>query len=178
MSKAEKEITESMAIIKKLKPITLLNPMKYSVMDLCAGNALTSVLAVHLLPIISATAIDKKKRKGHYEIVKKFQYLEMDVKDAVIADTDILIAVHPCKTADLIVDLFNNFPAKALIMMPCCNGLSNDVLCKTWLRTKLPEYDLWTYHLAQKIKSAQVNIFTDVFVESPKRNIILARRGK
>jgi len=179
MSKAEKEITESMAVIKRLKPLVLQHPMEYSVIDLCAGNALTGVIAVHMLPVKQVIAIDKKKRKGNYDIVKRFIYLEMDInqKDA-ISTTDILISVHPCQTADRIIDIFNNTPAHALILMPCCNGMSDDVTGKPWLHAKMSEYDCWTYHLANNIQKAKVNIYTDNMVLSPKNNIIVAKRGK
>lgn len=177
--KSEKEITESMAIIKRLKPIVIKEPMKYSVIDLCAGNALTSVLAVHLLPVKSAIAFDKKRRKGNYDIVERFAYAESDIKNSMdfITKDEIIISVHPCQAAELIVDMFNKSEAKALILMPCCNGFSNDIPCKPWLRTKLNEYDCWTFWLASKIKKAEVHVYTDSFVLSPKNNVIVARRG-
>ena len=179
MSRPEKEVSESMAIIKHLKNIVLAKPNKYAVIDLCAGNALTSVLAVHLLPIKYAIAIDKHKRKGEYNRVSRFDYLEGDIdlnyyninrKDSV------WISVHPCQTAEKIVKLFNKSKAHALIMMPCCHGLSDDVFGKSWLRRKLSEYDLWTYHLAKKIKNANVKIVTDKYCLSPRNNIIIAIR--
>jgi len=141
MHKPEKEITESMGIIKHLKSIVLLEKMKYSVIDLCAGNALTSILAIHMLPIKEVIAIDKKKRSGHYEKVKRFRYYEMDIKDCAYAISDtILIAVHPCKTADFIVDIFNDTPrAKHLIMMPCCNGDFKDFMLKNKGEKKMKE---------------------------------------
>jgi hypothetical protein len=179
MHKPEKEITESMGIIKHLKSIVLLEKMKYSVIDLCAGNALTSILAIHMLPIKEAIAIDKKKRSGHYENVKRFRYYEMDIKDCVYAISEtILIAVHPCKTADDIVGIFNYTPrAKHLIMMPCCNGDFKDLKNSSFLKGKgLSRYDLWTLHLANNIKNADVSIYTDLKVLSPKNNIIVAHK--
>lgn len=187
MHKPEKEITESMGIIKHLKPITLKEKMKYSVIDLCAGNALTSILACHMLPIKEAIAIDKKKRSGHYERVKRFKYLEQDInecwfdKSKINSDKEqniIAIAVHPCKMADNIVRIFNENPIiKYLIMMPCCNGDFNDLENTNFLREKgLSRYDLWTLHLAKNIENSEVFIYTDLKVLSPKNNIIVARK--
>lgn len=183
MSFAQKEISESMGIIKKLKPIVLKDPMKYNVVDLCAGNALTSVLAVHMLPITKAVAIDKKKRKGNYKAVKRFEYIEADIttmgiyasKEIYTMDT-IIISVHPCKTANIIIDIFNETPTAALIMMPCCNSTYHDVKCNAWLKTKMSTYDLWTLHLMQNIRESEVKIVTDSYVLSPKRNIIVANK--
>jgi hypothetical protein len=81
--KSEKEITESMAIIKHLKKIVLLEPMKYTVVDLCAGNALTSVLSAFMFPVKEAIAVDKNRRKGHYENVKRFVYYERNISEEV-----------------------------------------------------------------------------------------------
>jgi hypothetical protein len=179
MHKPEKEITESMGIIKHLKSIVLLEKMKYSVIDLCAGNALTSILAIHMLPIKEVIAIDKKKRSGHYENVKRFKYFEEDINHCNCFPTkSIIIAVHPCKTADDIVKIFNeNIMIEHLIMMPCCNGDFKDLKNSSFLKGKgLPGYDLWTMHLANNIKYADVSIYTDLKVLSPKNNIIVAHK--
>jgi hypothetical protein len=187
MHKPEKEITESMGIIKHLKSITLKEKMKYNVVDLCADNALTSILACHMLPIKNAIAIDKKKRSGHYDKVKRFKYLEQDINkcwfDMSIVDSYeiqkfIAIAVHPCKTADDITRIFNENPIiEHLIMMPCCNGDFKDLKNSFFLKGKgLSRYDLWTLHLANNIKNSEVSIHTDLKILSPKNNIIVAHK--
>ena len=182
MHEPEKEISESMGIIKHLKPIALAEKMKYTVYDLCAGNDLTSILAVHMLPVQTAIAVDKKKRNGNYGLVKRFQYLEAGIEKISYSAGDdiILIAVHPCQTANIVIDIFNTRRnIKHLILMPCCNGSYQDVTGSNWLREskKLNSYDLWTLHLANKIEHANVNIVTDKKVLSPKNNIIIAKRG-
>jgi len=176
----EKEISESMGVIKHLKPIVLAEKMKYTLLDLCAGNALTSILAAHMLPIKESVAIDKKRRSGYYDKVKKFTYLEDGIENCDYSFDDlILISIHPCKTADTIVRIFNDHKnLKRLILMPCCNGSYQDVIGYGWLHEdkKISAYDLWTLHLAQNIKDAKVKIVTDKKVWSPKRNIIIANR--
>ncbi len=75
-----KEITEAMAMIRQIKPIVLANKMRFALIDLCAGNALTSIIAVHLLPIKGALAIDLKPvQRPHRENVKRFVYLKGDI---------------------------------------------------------------------------------------------------
>jgi len=187
MHKPEKEITESMGIIKHLKSIVLAEKMKYSIIDLCAGNALTSILSIHMLPIRYAIAIDKKKRSGHYDKVKRFKYFEQDINkcwfdlsmvDSYEIQKFIAIAVHPCKTADDIIRIFNENPIiEHLIMMPCCNGDFKDLKNSSFLKGKgLSRYDLWTLHLANNIEYADVSIYTDLKVLSPKNNIIVAHK--
>jgi hypothetical protein len=182
MHEPEKEITESMGIIKHLKKIVLPEKMKYTVIDLCAGNALTSILAVHMLPVKDAVAIDLKKRKGHYENAKRFTYIEGDIRVSLLGHNTqdvIFISVHPCKTADMIIDMFNSYmDVKYLIMMPCCNGSYQDIVGYGWLHEtkKVSAYDLWTLHLANNIQNSDVKIITDNNILSPKRNIIIAHK--
>lgn len=177
-----KEITESMAIIKRIRPIILARPGYYDVVDLCAGNALTSVLAAHLFPTLRySVALDKQKRQGDYEKVKKFGYSELDIKRYYPVPNDIFISVHPCQAADLIVNKFVGSEAKALIMMPCCEGSSGDVVAGSWLMDcGLSRYDLWTYHLASRLgrlgQSVSVKVYKDGNVLSPKNNVIVAVR--
>ena len=98
-NKASKEITESMGIIKKLRKIVIKDPMKYTLYDLCAGNALTSVIASFLLPVKESIAIDVKWRKRRWHLAKRFTYLEYDIYDlasSFIEENSIIIAVHPC----------------------------------------------------------------------------------
>ena len=176
----EKEISESMGIIKHLKPIVLAEKMKYTLIDLCAGNALTSILAVHMLPVKSAIAIDRQRRGGHYDKIQRFAYVEDDIENGSYhSESLILIAVHPCKTADTIVKIFNDHKnLKHLIMMPCCNGSYQDIVGYGWLHEdkKVSAYDLWTLHLARNIQDARVKVVTDRKVLSPKNNIIIASR--
>ena len=75
VQRIEKEISEAMGLLKIIKKIALKDPMKYTLYDFCAGNALISVTAVHLLPIKYAYAIDKRKRNRNWEKVKRFEYV-------------------------------------------------------------------------------------------------------
>lgn len=190
----EKEITESYAILRKIKPLILAKKNKYNVLDLCAGNALTSVMAAFILPIHYAVAVDKKKKIRDYSKIRKFKYVEENIyeefvegylhigdKNPALKDAErntLIIASHPCKHAVKIIDLFNNSIAKALCIVPCCNGSYLSLLGSSFLHTSgMTKYDVWTYYLASLIdKKAKVTITTDHNIYSPKDNIIYAER--
>lgn len=121
----------------------------------------------------------RRRRKGHYDRVKRFTYSEDDISNLPLFSFEgqITISVHPCKTADLIVDLWNKSKSPVLILMPCCKATYPDVIGFSWLETKMSKYDVWTYHLAQKIQNAKVKVTTDKYILSPCGNIIVAERN-
>jgi hypothetical protein len=152
LSHTPKEITESMAIIERLRGEVLLNPMKYQILDLCAGNALTSLISVFLLPVKQAVAVDKKKRNRDYHKANRFRYVELDIfTDEIfnfIDENTIIISVHPCRgMAARVVDIYNNSPARSLYLMPCCIGKYR-IPAKQFLCKNLGKYQSWCYYLA------------------------------
>lgn len=178
----EKEISESWAILKKIKTLTLSNKMQYSVLDLCAGNAITSVLSAFVLPVSHATATDIRPRTRNYGIVKRFNYRFQDIYDdsiyGLIDNHTIIVSSHPCKHALRIIELFKKSNAKALCLIPCCNGSFDSLIGVGFLSEKLNRYDMWTYYLATLIadKQVKISITTDYKCLSEKRNVIYAER--
>lgn len=176
--KATKEISESMACIKRLKSIALSDPMRYRIIDLCAGNALTSVLAAHMLPVRSAIAIDKRPRNRDWHKVKRFDYWTEDLRTwdflSEITSDDILLAVHPCKMADDIAIIYRNSLASHLVMMPCCEGHFPQKKQHQFLRSKMSKYEMWCLHLAERVNGLMV---ADTECLSPKNIIIRAKKG-
>ena len=181
-----KEISESMGIIRVMKPIILADRNKpWIVVDLCAGNALTSVLAVHLFPRVKGLAIDWKPRTRHYEHVKRFYYAPKNIfdesfMDLVCTPNDvyeyIFISVHPCKyLARRVVELYNASPdAKHLILMPCCEGMvSSDKKYPTILKEKLGGYLLWSYYLSELCGGTFIQ---DNNILSPCNGIVVAHK--
>src|SRR3972149_11311889 len=77
--KPAKEITETMAVITRIRATIFENPGLYSIYDLCAGNALTSVLSAHLLPLDAIVAVDKRTRNRNWHKAKKFKYIFDDI---------------------------------------------------------------------------------------------------
>lgn len=162
-TKACKEITESMAIIKRLRQIILRRPMKYTVVDLCAGNALTSVLAVFLFPIKKAMAMDKRPRRRHWEMARNFRYIITTIEETIGTVSwpvpAIVISIHPCKgLAIQVIDLYRRIPAfRHLILMPCCKGgLPKENQVKGLVAEKLTAYERWCVGLASMVDGTVV----------------------
>ena len=152
ISHAPKEITESMAIIERLRGEVLPNPMKYQILDLCAGNALTSLTSVFLLPVKQAVAVDKKKRNRDYHKANRFRYVELDIftdeSFNFIDENTIIISIHPCREmAARVVEIYNTSPARSLYLMPCCIGKYR-IPAKQFLCENLGKYQAWCYYLA------------------------------
>lgn len=177
--KPKKEITESMGIFKRLKNIVLKKPdYYYTIYDLCAGNALTSVLAVFRLPVY-AMAIDKLQRKRNWHLAKRFIYLNKDIYDMEpnksFLKNSIIISVHPCKQlAKKAIELYNECDeVKHLILMPCCSGaIVNEY---AFLKQRIGKDVTWAFQLAQQCKG-RVNMVEDKKVLSPRNCIITASK--
>jgi len=182
MARAEKEITESMSIIKKLRPIALSAPMKYTLIDLCAGNALTSVLAIHLLPFNQAIAVDKRPRTRRWGNADRFIYKQADIHTmpyysyAPNDSESVIISSHAC--GDLsrrIIEIYNDYPlCKHLIMLPCCVGKFQSSIPQA-LSKKLGRYLLWCHDLWLSAKGHST-ISSDNKCLSPCNTIITAHK--
>lgn len=179
-----KEISETMAIAARIKRIVLKeeNKMKFNVLDLCAGNALTSVLAVHMLPVTFAVAVDMKPRNRPWERAKRFEYVTMDIYDQSISKfiepTTIIISSHPCQHAVRVIDLYNKTEAKHLILIPCC--INKQVLDKemhpyTILNDKFDRYEKWAIKLADRCEGT-VDVKRDKYCLSAKNIVITASK--
>ena len=189
--KSAKEITESMGIIKSIKSFFLEHPMEVTLIDLCAGNALTSVLAVHLLPVKYAIAVDKKERYRRWDSAKRFQYIFEDIYSLDLLDklnllqksdycTDIyqfrwlkepvvIISSHPCSNlAVRIIELYNSIRGqKALVLIPCCRGGIIKSKIPQYLVDKLGNYGMWSFNLWEQINSGNVRMVEDKSICSP-----------
>ena len=180
----EKEITETMAIVKKLKKTLITNPNKYTIFDFCAGNCLTSSLIAHLFKIVHVFAIDKEERdRPNFNKIKNFTYLKKDFvleKNSIIDfiqmhSPSIIVSVHPCaELAHTIVDIYKNSKVDYLFLMPCCEG---EYLYKypSFIRNKLSRYDLWCLDLCQSV-DGEASI--DHQCRSNKNIIITASKGE
>jgi hypothetical protein len=172
---AEKEISESMGIIQYLRDIVLKNPMKYTIFDICAGNALTSIIACHLLPIKGAIAIDIRDRNRQWNKCRNFSYVFEDIyniQPESFDENSIIIGVHSCKNlAKRIIELYNNSKAKYLILMPCCEGgLSGkyQLICD-----KIGKGMTWALELSIMCNG---KMYQDNKILSPKNIIIVAEK--
>lgn len=173
-----KEITESMAVIKRLKKITLKEPGKYTLYDLCAGNALTSLISVYSLPIKEAIAIDNACRDGNWARAKNFSYQQHDIHDLqpnFFKNDSILISVHPCKSLTTrVVELYNeSSQASNLILIPCCDGT---ITPEYGFSIKLfGSYYAWSFQHAIMAKGIMT---IDEKILSPRNAVIRAEKIK
>jgi len=179
MKKADKEISESMAVIHRLRAITLAEPMRYGLVDLCCGNALASVTAVHLLPVKWAVAIDKRPRKMG-RVPDRFQRIEENIMSGLSLppyawdSPFVIVSIHPCQgLAERVVELYNRHEAaRHLIMMPCCVG--PHVPLPAFMG--VGRYREWCWRLYEKAHE-KGNGAADENVMSPANIVIAKRKG-
>ena len=183
IQRAEKEISESMAIIPHLRKIAIKEPMKYTLVDLCAGNALTSLIAIHLLPFKLAIAVDKRERSRKFDQAQRFFYLHADIMDNEAtkrlldeADNIIITATHACSgLAHRIVELYTSSPqCKALVLMPCCCGEKKNKIPQG-IQERVGKYLSWAYDLSL---SARGTFLVDKKCLSPCNAVVLAQKEK
>lgn len=170
-----KEISESMAVINIIRPPILDNPMKYSVLDLCAGNSLTSVIAAHLFPIKHSVAVDvRKKKEKLFRNTRNFYYVQKSIYDddihKMVDENTIIISVHPCQNlARRVIQIFNNSPSPMIVLMPCCNGNVERV-------PNEDKYLTWCRHLYSLLETSNIIMTRDEKCLSEKNNIIIGKK--
>ena len=180
--RVEKEISESMAIIKRLRPIALSAPMKYTLIDLCAGNALTSLIAIHLLPFNQAIAVDKRDRSRKWYNAHRFQYKQADIHTmpyysyAPNDSESVIISSHACgQLSRRIVEIYNDYPlCKHLIMLPCCVSEVKSSIPPV-LAKKIGKYLMWCHELWLSAKGHST-ISSDAKCLSPCNTVITAHK--
>lgn len=189
INKPTKEITEAMAIVQRMKGVFLSNPMKYRLFDVGAGNALGSILSIHLLPVSWATAIDKKpierKRK-----ISRFDYLKAEIgteegneyikslwpslnKDSLT----VLMSIHCCTDLALqVISLYHETEwIKHLYLMPCCIKQGHQQPVPTAFQDRFTKYERWAWFLANEVHGT---LYQDKHCLSPANIIIEAHKGE
>jgi len=180
-NKAAKEITESMGIIQAIRKIVLKKPMRYVLYDLCAGNALTSVLAVHLLPVKHAYAIDTRTRDRNWHHAQRFSYIKESIynkpKWIDTSSPGIMISVHACKTlSERVIEIYKTTPEiKHLALIPCCIKSNMEEEFPPVILKKLGRYISWSWYLAQQ---ANGTLREDKHIQSPCRAIVEANKNE
>ena len=157
-AKAKKEVTESMAVIRHLRKIALQEPGKFILYDLCAGNALTSVIAAHLLPFRKVIAVDKRPRNRQWWRVRGFEYVIADIHSWQPDESHpgVVISIHPCRDLALrVCTIFNSTPScRYLVLMPCCvGGIPTHYLNRVIMASqeRVSKYEVWGEYLANMV---------------------------
>jgi len=187
VNKAGKEISEMMTVILRVRKIVLKQPMVYNILDLCAGNGLIGVTAVHFLPVSSAVAVDKRERSRKWDRAKRFKYVTLSIHDPAIYEyidkNTIIVGSHLCSgLSRRAVELYNNSDAQHLIVLPCCTGGKKDFpdrfsIRVNLARVKLTRYEEWALYLADMC-DGKVDVVQDVHCLSPKNIVVQARKEK
>lgn len=180
VQKFPKEISEAMAIIRRIKPKLLKQPMEYTIIDLCSGNALVPLLSTFLLPSKWNYAIDIRPRKRPWDKAKRFSYLQQSIYDVstynLINNAPgpvVLTAVHSCKDlAEQTIELYKSTKAEMLVMMPCCIGKIPQKI-STELKHKIGRDYLWGLHLRELVDG---RLIQDNDIISPKRLLVIAEK--
>ena len=180
MKKYEKEITEAMSIREALRKFTIKEPMQYTLVDLCSGNALVPLLAAFTLPVKKAIAVDIRERNRPWHMANRFEYITCNIREDEILKTIhkqgpvVITACHACKSlATQIIDIFGALDnAKHLIMMPCCIGQTKGY-CPPIVKEKLGRYLSWSYYLSQE---ANGELKVDNNIISPCNALIIASK--
>jgi len=177
VSKAAKEITEAMAVVKRLKSWAIQHPMELILWDLCAGNALTGILAAYLLPFKRVIAVDRKRRKRQgYQNVRRWEYRECDVSEILpeIDSNSILVASHPCGQAAIdICMLYAETDARAMAILPCCVGKLQGKFTALE-HNRFSRYEQWCLGLARLVGG---NCKRDNHVASPANILVWATKS-
>lgn len=179
----EKEITESFGIISQVRNLLINNPMEYTVIDLCAGNALTSVLIAHMFKCKAVYSVDIKLRKNNQiynSEISRYQYFQADIYHHDFMDWmlnitgDVLIiSSHPCERAIRVVEIYkelnNDGYNTHICMIPCCIG-THPVKVPSLVQSKLGKYLGWCYSLS--MYGNGLNMKVDNHIISPCNCIV------
>jgi len=177
-----KEISEAMGIVKRMKKELLFRKeeKEIAVYDLCAGNALGSVLLAYIFKNVYVQATDSKERKRNWELVKRFNYFVRDIHDlnsGEFLDESIIMAIHPCqKLAERVIELYNESKASSLYLLPCCEGETQNFPGRA-LISNFPngKYIAWCMQLTKQCKG-QVDLKFVSRCLSPKNILIEAHK--
>lgn len=186
-----KEITEAMAVRQELRKIVLPEPMKYNVIDACAGNCLTGILSIFTLPIKSCISTDiKDTHRPGFKNVKRWKYQKADIYKPFPSSfyenkSTILVACHACgKLSKRLIEIYKLYDyIKGLILIPCClasgYNYKDPLGSPAFVIDKLGAYELWGLYLVNKLKSLElgtVKAKADLSISSPANIVITARR--
>jgi hypothetical protein len=182
VAQMEKELTEAMGVLRQIQKIVVRDKRSYVLLDFCAGNALVSVLAVHLFSNVRALAIDKLPRVRAWHRADRFYYINRDIfsdmKDLEPfiskADAVIVVGCHACgELATRIVEMYKRH-GDYLVLLPCCRGKVAKM--PALLRDRLNSYDQWAYTLYRQAVqvSTSCDMVEDRYILSPKNIIVTA----
>jgi len=181
-SGVEKEVSEAWAITRRIKD-RIFNKERdyYNIVELCAGNPVTGILARLLFPVSSVTSVDKRLIERDYSQIRDYKYIQKNIYDKDIVDLinskTIIISSHPCKNLAIrVAELFNITKAAGLYFIPCCHGsLPERWKQRQFLKENIGVYQTWCFYLAVLCNG---HLEEDKHCLSPKNIVISAIRSE
>lgn len=166
LRRPEKEISESMALVTAIRgrllasrPVTgtvSVNTPGMTLLDLCAGNALTGVIVAHLFRGTQVVAVDKREHiRDGFVNVRNFSYWQRDINALEEwaewpAMSTVVVASHACgKLSEAIIDLCMKRGAPMAII-PCCLRRSRLPDWTDGIAKEKGKYFAWLTYLAQR----------------------------
>lgn len=186
INKGAKEITEAMAMRKRIKSLALAKPMHYSVLDLCAGNGLVGALVAFTLPVRHVLCVDKRVPTRRWHEIERFDYVQADLTDwfppryiegedrGVTKHRWIVTACHACSILSSTVLELYRLRGRHLVLMPCCAGPKPmDGTVEQYISSRVGRPEEWAIRLARECGGS---IRADRHVLSPRNLIVTASK--
>lgn len=186
-NRAAKEVTEAMAVVIRASKLLRALPGA-GLLDVCSGNALVPVLALHWLGSLErAWALDVKPRQGrHFERVRGFEYVMRDLHE-LTREMDppgdgplVLTCCHGCcDLATAAAELYVRCErVRGLVMMPCCVPQKFAVEARRRYPAEMysgdgAQYRLWALRLADAVNGT---LRFDHRVISPRNALVVAAK--
>ena len=101
------EISEAMALVGAIRGKILKEPNRWKIVDICAGNVLTGVIAAHLLPVECVT-LHKWRVKPDGELLAKVRGLKVKTDadwSSIFDNNTIVVSASP--NYDIAVEIAN-----------------------------------------------------------------------
>lgn len=127
MQKPEASICEAISLIKRIRPIILRSPNKYRIVHVTDNNGLASILAAHLLPIVSAEVYSTQKKDNMTDRVEELSWFHKRLPNPEDLDSYVILIATGNINYDHIIDLYMNSNIMNVIMVPN----SSSIKCKS-----------------------------------------------
>lgn len=180
ITKVEKEISESMALIRAVRADALAAE-QVTLFDLCSGHGLTGIIAAHLWRNVTVIAVDRNPRcnsspQRFREVPTSITTQGWLVQARELASRchNVVVASHPCRAlAHRVIATYLSLPGtRTLAMMPCCIGRSSPYPGRELITQKIGRQAAWAAGLAWE---AHGDVRQDKLVLSPCNYIVVAR---
>ena len=186
----EKELTESMSVVKEIKSLVMDKSKTFGIIELCAGNSLTSIISLFLYPQVKKViSLDIRMRDRDWDKIDNFNYVFADIYmnslihngliDELEREVDevMMVSIHSCgRLSEQVIRHFNTGNANYLFLNPCCEKGVDPKRMPQVVLDKLGKYLSWAFYLFNKIYSDEKKLKQLNKSLSPKNLLIMAKK--